>query len=169
MVWQKEIDELKHRWELGKQMGGDKAIDKQHSRGRLTIRERIDLLFDSDSFQEVEWFVGRVEYDEHDELKAFTPDRTAIGYGKINGRLVCFRGDDTTIPITEHAYGSKTAVYIEEEAASLRMGYVIDEGAPSASRITSLRLLDLYYLSTIVSKDSGGIWTSQYPGEVDHP
>ena len=51
MNWKKETVELKKRRLLAKKQGGDKAIDLQHAKGRLTLRERIDLLLDKGSFQ----------------------------------------------------------------------------------------------------------------------
>ena len=97
MTWQKEVDELRHRQELAKQMGGAENIARQHSRGRLTVRERIDLLFDRDSFQEIGTLAGKAEYDDNGELKSFTHVARVVGYGRINGRSVCVEGGDFTI------------------------------------------------------------------------
>ena len=97
MTWQNEIDELKRRRELSRQMGGPEGVAKQRARGKLTVRERIDHLLDPGSFQEVRGFIGNAEYDEQGELKSFTPANAVIGYGLINGRQVCIRGDDFTI------------------------------------------------------------------------
>ena len=58
MTWQDEIDELKRRQEIARQMGGAEPIAKQHSKGRLTVRERISLLLDPDSFQEIGTLAG---------------------------------------------------------------------------------------------------------------
>jgi len=69
MTWQKEIDELRHRQELAKQMGGTEAVARQHAHGKLTIRERIDLLLDSGSFKEIGSVAGFAEYDDNGELK----------------------------------------------------------------------------------------------------
>ena len=57
MVWQPEIDEISKRVELAERMGGQEGIDVQHKRGKLTIRERLDLFCDPSSFQEIE--IGR--------------------------------------------------------------------------------------------------------------
>jgi acetyl-CoA carboxylase carboxyltransferase component len=97
MTWQPEIDELKRRREMAKQMGGDEGIARQHSRGRLTVRERIDSLLDRDSFREIETFAGRAEYDDKGELESFTHAARVTGYGKIDGRTVCVEGGDFTI------------------------------------------------------------------------
>ena len=97
MNWQKEIDELRNRKRLAKQMGGTEGIARQHSRGRLTVRERIDLLLDPGSFQEIGTFAGEAEYDNKNELQSFTHAPRVAGYGKISGRPVCLQGGDFTI------------------------------------------------------------------------
>lgn len=97
MVWQKEIDELKYRQKLAEEMGGAESVAIQHSKGKLTVRERIDLLLDPGSFKEIGSLVGRPTYDEKVQLKSFTPAPHVIGYGSINGRLVSVQGGDHTI------------------------------------------------------------------------
>jgi acetyl-CoA carboxylase carboxyltransferase component len=96
-MWQKETDELKQRRKLARQMGRAEAIARQHSRGRLTVRERIDALFDRGTFKEIGTLAGRAEYDDKGELKSFTHMPRVMGYGKINGRPVCVEGTDFTI------------------------------------------------------------------------
>ena len=49
MSWEKELEELKKRAELAKEMGGIERVAKHYSRGRLTVRERIDKLLDKDA------------------------------------------------------------------------------------------------------------------------
>ena len=97
MSWQKEVDELRQRQEMAKQMGGPENIAGQHKRGRLTVRERIDLVLDDNSFQELQSLAGKATYDKDGELKSFTHASRVIGYGKVNGRPVCIEGDDFTI------------------------------------------------------------------------
>ena len=58
MSWEKELEELKKRAELAKEMGGIERVAKHYARGRLTVRERIDQLLDDDSFHET----GAVSY-----------------------------------------------------------------------------------------------------------
>jgi acetyl-CoA carboxylase carboxyltransferase component len=77
--------------------GGQQKIDRQHKQGKLFVRERIDLLFDPDSFVEIDKFVEHrctnFGYD-----KAEGPgDGVVVGYGKINGRLVYLYADDFTV------------------------------------------------------------------------
>ena len=52
MSWEREVEELERRRQLALRQGGKDGIAKQHARGRLTIRERIEALLDPDSFEE---------------------------------------------------------------------------------------------------------------------
>ena len=52
MSWEPEIEELKRRVELARQMGGAENVARQHKAGRLTVRERIEHLLDAGSFHE---------------------------------------------------------------------------------------------------------------------
>lgn len=70
------------------QMGGAAAIEKQHSRGKLTARERIDLLFDKGSFQELNLFVKHRCTVFGMEQKEIPAEAVVCGFGKVNGRLV---------------------------------------------------------------------------------
>ena len=64
MNWKKETVEINKRRKLAKAQGGKDAIKLQHAKGRLTLRERIDLLLDEDSFQEQGEIAGGSEVDE---------------------------------------------------------------------------------------------------------
>jgi len=96
MVWQPEIDELKHRQQLAHQMGGKEGIERQHSHGKLTVRERIAALADPGSFQEIGEIAGTARYED-DKLVAFTPGNYVQGVCKINGRNVVINGGDFTV------------------------------------------------------------------------
>lgn len=96
MSWQSELDELHHRKELGKQMGGPEGIERQHARGKLTVRERIDKLVDPESFSEFGPLVGAAHYDGN-RLTSFTPKGAVEGVCKLNGRKVILSGGDFTI------------------------------------------------------------------------
>ncbi len=96
MVWQPEIDELKHRHQLAEQLGGKEGIDRQHEHGKLTVRERIERLADPGSFQETGKLAGSARYEDG-KLAAFTPSNTVIGTCLINGRKVVLSGGDFTV------------------------------------------------------------------------
>ena len=97
MSWQDEVDELRRREELAKQMGGDERIQRQHDNGRLTVRERIDVLADDNSFHEIGALAGKARYSEDGELESFTPSNFVLGTARINGRRVVIGGDDFTV------------------------------------------------------------------------
>ncbi len=96
MVWQPEIEELNRRKEMAEMMGGQTGIDVQHKRGKLTIRERIDLLADAGSFQEIGQLAGTATYDG-DQLVDVRPSNMVIGLCKLDGRKVVLNGGDFTV------------------------------------------------------------------------
>ena len=96
MVWQPEIDELKRRNKMAEKMGGQTGIDVQHERGKLTIRERIDLLADPGSFREIGQLAGAATYDG-DKLVDVRPSNMVIGQCHVNGRKVVLNGGDFTV------------------------------------------------------------------------
>ena len=74
--------------QLAQELGGPEAVAKQHERGRLTIRERVDQLLDTDSFREQGPIAGSSETDEHGQLHSFSPANYVVGFGKINNRAL---------------------------------------------------------------------------------
>ena len=64
MGWETELDELRRREALAHQMGGEERVARQHASGRLTVRERIERLFDPGSFRETGALAGRGTYGE---------------------------------------------------------------------------------------------------------
>src|SRR2546423_15348007 len=97
MTWQPEVDELRRREELARRMGGPERVKRQADAGRLTVRERIDLLLDPDSFQEWGGLAGFPEYGAEGELKSFVPANNVFGTGHVEGRKVVVSGDDFTV------------------------------------------------------------------------
>ena len=97
MVWQPEIDELERRYKLAEGMGGAKGVAYQHGQGKLTIRERLDLLLDPGTLQEMGRIKGAATYDDDGNLTEFTPDARVRGTAKINGRRIYVEGQDFTI------------------------------------------------------------------------
>lgn len=89
-----EMYERKRKVELG---GGDERIAAQHNRGKLTARERLDILLDADSFVELQPFVKhRATHFGLDKMDA-PGEGVVTGYGKINGRLVYVFAQDFTV------------------------------------------------------------------------
>ena len=97
MSWKKDIEELKKREKLAEEMGGEEKLKRQRDNNRLNVRERINLLFDKDTFHEIGKIAGKAEYNEKGELVNFTPSNFVMGRGNINGRKVVVGGDDFTV------------------------------------------------------------------------
>ncbi len=125
MSWEKEVEGLRARSELAKEHGGTEAVEKQHARGRLTVRERIDALVDPQSFREHARITGTGEEDDQGELKSFEPSNVVAGIGKLDGRPVVVCGDDFTVGgATYSPAGMKKGVYADQLAATRRMPMV---------------------------------------------
>ena len=90
----KELETRNLEAELG---GGQKRIDQQHAKGKMTARERIDYLLDKDSFQEIDKFVVHRCHDFEMEKNMTPGDGVVTGYGTINGRLAFIFSQDFTV------------------------------------------------------------------------
>ncbi len=90
------IIELRERRAKARQGGGKERIDKQHAKGKLTARERIDILLDAGTFQELEPFVTQRADLGGGEERLYT-DGVVTGFGKIDGRTVYVYSQDFTI------------------------------------------------------------------------
>ena len=90
----KELIELRAQARLG---GGEKAINKQHEKGKYTARERIAMLLDEGSFEEMDMFVKHRCTNFGQEKKTFLGDGVVTGYGTIDGRLVYVFAQDFTV------------------------------------------------------------------------
>jgi acetyl-CoA carboxylase carboxyltransferase component len=97
MTWQPEVDEITHRRELAKRMGGPENIARHHKANKLTVRERIEKILDESSFREYGALTGAAKYDQKGNLIDFTPANIVIGTGQIAGRRVVVSGEDFTI------------------------------------------------------------------------
>ena len=96
MSWEPELEELRRREELARRMGGEERVARQHESGRLTVRERIERLFDTGTFHETGAIAGRADYDDG-ELVDFLPANCVVGQGRIDGRRAVVQGDDFTV------------------------------------------------------------------------
>ena len=74
--------------------GGEKAIAREHSRGKMTARERVDALVDEGSFEELGLFVGRGMYEDEGGCPA---GGTVMGLGRVSGRLCMIVANDATV------------------------------------------------------------------------
>ena len=94
---QKQVEKLIENRELARLGGGQKAIDKQHEKGKYTARERIQMLLDEGSFEEFDMFVTHRCADFGMDKKHTFGDGVVTGYGTINGRLVYIYAQDFTV------------------------------------------------------------------------
>ena len=91
------IEELEKKRALAKLGGGEKRIQAQHARGKLTARERIEVLLDQDSFEEWDIFVEHRCADFDMQNKTVPGDGVVVGYGTINSRVVFVYSQDFTV------------------------------------------------------------------------
>lgn len=96
MSWQADVDELNRRKTMAEAMGGPDAVAFHKGRGKLTVRERIGLLADQDSFAETGVLAGKPTWDG-DQLESLTPANSVTGVVKVDGRKVVVHGGDFTI------------------------------------------------------------------------
>ena len=88
------LEQLRSKAKLG---GGQKRIDAQHKKGKLTARERIELLVDSNSFEEFDMFVTHRSSDFGLAEQKYLGDGVVTGCAKINGRVVYLFSQDFTV------------------------------------------------------------------------
>jgi propionyl-CoA carboxylase beta chain len=88
------LAELERRAELG---GGEERLRKQREAGKLTARERIELLFDPATFEEIDKFVAHRCRDFGMDDQVVPGDGVVAGYGRVNGRVVCAFAQDFTV------------------------------------------------------------------------
>ncbi len=92
-----KIERLRKLREEAKLSGGTERIERQHKRGKLTARERLDLLLDENSFHELDPFVTHRATGFGMEEKRYLGDGVVTGYGTIDGRLVYVFSQDFTV------------------------------------------------------------------------
>ncbi len=94
---QEKVKELLSLREQAKLGGGQKRIDSQHAKGKLTARERIEMLLDEASFEEFDMFVTHRCTNFGIEKESYYGDGVVTGYGTIDGRLVYVFAQDFTV------------------------------------------------------------------------
>ena len=116
----KRLDELNARAMMG---GGEKRIEKQHAAGKLTARERIELLLDPGTFVETDRFVVHRCNDFGMDEQKIPGDGVVTGYGKVNGRLVFLFSQDFTV------FGGSLSGAFAEKICKV-MDLAVKAGAP---------------------------------------
>jgi acetyl-CoA carboxylase carboxyltransferase component len=151
MTWQPELDELARRERLAAQLGGEERVARQHASGRLTVRERIERLFDSGSFHETGAIAGSARYTPDGELAEFTPANMVIGQGRIDGRRAIVQGDDFTVRGgAADAAIFRKAVYAELLASELRLPLVrLVDGTGGGGSVKMLEQMGFTYVPEV--------------------
>ena len=121
MAIEDKIKDLLDKREQAKLGGGQKRIDSQHKKGKLTARERIDLLLDEGSFEEFDMFVTHNCHDFGLEKESYMSDGVVTGYGTIDGRLVYVFSQDFTVfgGSLSEAYAQKICKLLDK---AMKMG-----------------------------------------------
>lgn len=152
----KKLFEMRQMAKLG---GGEERIEKMHKAGKLTARERIELLLDEGSFEEFDMFKEHRCSDFGMETKKFYGDGVVTGYGTIDGRLIYVFAQDFTI-----FGGSLSKTYAEKICKIMEMaakngapiiglndsgGARIQEGIESLAGYADIFLLNVMYSGVI--------------------
>jgi acetyl-CoA carboxylase carboxyltransferase component len=156
MNWKPELEELRRREALAREMGGADKVKRQHDGGRLTVRERIDALVDAGSFHEVGAIAGSAEYDSAGDLTNLSPANCVFGRAMIDGRPIVVVGDDFTVRGgSADASIAAKPLMAEEMASELRLPIIrIIEGSGGGGSVKTIE-------TTGAANLPGGIGTTR--------
>src|SRR5690349_9946443 len=165
MTWEPELDELRRRTELAHEMGGEERVARQRAAGRLTVRERIERLFDPGTFRETGALAGAGTYGDDGELTAFRPANSVVGQGRVDGRRAIVQADDFTVRggAADAAIHGK-AVWAEQAAHDLRLPLVrLVDGTGGGGSVKSLEDMGYTYVPHVPGFDLYGANLSRVP------
>jgi len=123
ITMQEKIKFLEEKLAKAEEAGGEARVEKQHKQGKLTARERINLLLDNSSFVELDKFVEHQNYNFGMDKTKFLGDGVITGYGKIDGRQVFVYAQDFTV-----FGGSLSATHANKIVKILKLA--MQNGAP---------------------------------------
>jgi propionyl-CoA carboxylase beta chain len=123
MSMREKLELLERRRAESEQGGGGKRIKAQHAKGKLSARERLDLLLDEGSFTELDRFVGHRSHDFGLENEQYYGDGVITGHGRIDGRLVYVFSQDFTV------FGGSLSEAFAEKICKI-MDLAMRNGAP---------------------------------------
>ncbi len=118
-----KLDLLERRRAESEQGGGEKRVKAQHAKGKLSARERIDLLVDEGTFVELDRFVVHRSHDFGLEKERYYGDGVITGHGRINGRLIYVFSQDFTV------FGGSLSEAFAEKICKI-MDLAVRNGAP---------------------------------------
>ena len=151
-----KIKNFLHKKREANQGGGEDKILSQHEKGKLTARERIDLLLDEGSFTEIDALTTHHYYEFDMQDKKFFGDGVITGYGNINGRQVfLFAYDFTVLGGTLSEMGAKKITKVMDHAIQVGcpvIGIIDSGGARIQEGILSLDgFADIFYHNQLAS------------------
>ena len=123
-------DELRQKKEEALVSGGSRRIEAQHKRGKLTVRERINLLLDEGTFEEIDAFVLHRSTEFGLDKQKFLGDAVVTGYGRVDGRMTFVYAQDFTI------LGGSLSEAVSQKVCKV-MDLAMDTGAPIVGLIDS--------------------------------
>ena len=97
MTFQEKLEELRRRRSGSEAGGGQERRARQHAEGKLSARERLEMLFDPDSFEEIDMLVEHRCHDFGMDQQRIPGDGVVSGHGRINGRLAFAFAQDFTV------------------------------------------------------------------------
>jgi acetyl-CoA carboxylase carboxyltransferase component len=149
--WEAEIEELRRREAMARELGGPERVERQHASGRMTVRERIDRLLDRGSFHETGAIAGVGEYDSEGRLAGLRPANVVVGQGRLDGRRVAVQGDDFTVRGgAADAAIFRKAVHAEKLANELRIPLVrLVDGTGGGGSVKQLEQLGFTYVPEV--------------------
>jgi acetyl-CoA carboxylase carboxyltransferase component len=147
VTWEPELDELRRREAMVREMGGDEKVARHRAAGKLTVRERIDHLLDPGSFHEIGALTGRATYEDA-RLTELTAANFVMGRGRIDGRPVVVGGDDFTVRGgAADASIFQKQVHAERMANELRLPIVrLVDGSGGGGSVKSLEQMSRSYV-----------------------
>src|SRR5437016_10490169 len=123
MTMREKLELLERRIAESEEGGGTKRVKAQHAKGKLSARERLDLLLDEGSFVELDRFVVHRSTDFGLDQQKFYGDGVVTGYGRIEGRLVYVFSQDFTV------FGGSLSESFAEKIVKI-MDLAMRHGAP---------------------------------------
>jgi propionyl-CoA carboxylase beta subunit len=117
------IEEVRERKRMALELGGPAAVERQHSKGKLTARERLEALLDEDSFVETDMLVRHRSHGFGIEDKRPNADAVVTGWGTIDGRKVFVFAQDFTV------FGGSLGEVMAEKICKV-MDLALETGAP---------------------------------------
>src|SRR5438067_1392358 len=151
MGWEPEIEELRRRQALAREMGGPEKLKRHRDNGKLNVRERIAALLDEGSFHELGELAGFAEYDSGGNLQQFTPANFIFGRGRIDGRPVVVEGDDFTVRGGAADAGLREKMIAAEMmATAMRMPLIrLIDGTGGGGSVKTLEMVGRTYVPEV--------------------